>query len=74
MADLLVGLYENWLWLDARIEHISGEIEKIAQRQASCQRLMSVPGIGPMISTPWLQPLVMAKPSSVAEILAPGLA
>lgn len=51
MADLIVGLHEDWLWLDGRIEHISGEIEEIAQGQASCQRLMSVPGVGPMIST-----------------------
>jgi|SRR5262245_3233065 len=51
MADLIVGLYEDWLWLDQRIERISGKIEEIAQSQASCQRLMSVPGVGPMIST-----------------------
>jgi transposase len=51
MADLIVGLSEDWLWLDERIERIGGEIEKIARGQASCQRLMSVPGVGPMIST-----------------------
>ena len=51
MADLIVGLYEDWLWLDERIETVTGEIEKIAQSQVSCQRLMSVPGVGPMIST-----------------------
>ena len=49
--DLIVGLYEDWLWLDERIERISDEIEKIARAKLSCQRLMSVPGIGPMIST-----------------------
>jgi len=51
MSDLIIGLYEDWLWLDERIETITGEIEMIAKREANCQRLMSVPGIGPIIST-----------------------
>lgn len=51
MIELIVGLYEDWLWLDERIETITHEIEKISRREENCQRLMSVPGIGPMIST-----------------------
>ena len=51
MSDLIVGLYEDWLWLDERIETITAEIEKIAAEQAACTRLMSVPGVGPIIST-----------------------
>ena len=51
MHDLIVGLYEDWLWLDERIETITGEIEAISRREANCQRLVSVPGIGPIIST-----------------------
>lgn len=51
MADLIVGLYEDWLWLDERIETLSGEIDMIGKRDADCQRLMSIPGVGPMIST-----------------------
>ena len=51
MADLIVGLYQDWLWLDERIEAVSCEIEKISQNEANCRRLMSVPGIGPLIST-----------------------
>jgi transposase len=51
MADLIIGLYEDWLWLDERIETISREIEEISQNEANCRRLMSVPGIGPLIST-----------------------
>ena len=30
MTDLIVELYEDWLWLDERIETITSEIEKIA--------------------------------------------
>jgi len=51
MHDLIVGLHEDWLSLDERIKTITDEIESISQREANCQRLMSVPGIGPIIST-----------------------
>jgi transposase len=51
MSDLIVGLYEDWLWLDERIETVTREIGAISQRQEECRRLMSIPGIGPMIST-----------------------
>ena len=51
MSDLIVGLYEDWLWLDERIETITQEIEEISQREGNCLRLMSVPGVGPLIST-----------------------
>ena len=30
MSDLIVGLYEDWLWLDERIEALTGEIEQIS--------------------------------------------
>jgi transposase len=51
MGQLIVGLYEDWLWLDERIETITKEIEEISQSEANCQRLMSIPGVGPLIST-----------------------
>ena len=51
MSDLIVGLYEDWLWLDERIETLTGEIEQISHREANCKRLMSIPGVGPIIST-----------------------
>lgn len=51
MHDIIVGLYEDWLWLDERIDSITGEIKALSEREAHCRRLMSVPGIGPIIST-----------------------
>jgi transposase len=51
MSDLIVGLYEDWLWLDERIETVTKEIEEISQREGNCTRLMSVPGVRPLIST-----------------------
>ena len=51
MSDLIVGLYEDWLWLDERIETVTREIEELSEKEANCQRLMSIPGVGPLIST-----------------------
>ena len=42
---------DDWRRLDERIEGLSGEIEAIARQDAGCERLMSVPGIGPIISS-----------------------
>jgi len=51
MAKLIHGLYEDWCCLDERIETVTGEIEELRRIEPKCQRLMSVPGIGPLIST-----------------------
>ena len=37
--------------LDERIEGLSTEIEALARKDTGCERLMSVPGIGPIISS-----------------------
>ena len=36
---------------DERIEAVTSEIEELSHLEPKCQRLMSVPGIGPLIST-----------------------
>jgi transposase len=51
MAELIIGLYEDWLRLDERIDSITGAIEELSHSEANCRRLMTVPGIGPLIST-----------------------
>jgi transposase len=51
MSQLIAGLYYEWLWLDERIKAITKEIEETSQSEANCRRLMSIPGIGPLIST-----------------------
>jgi transposase len=51
MVRLITDLSEDWRRLDARIEAVSTEIENLAENDGSCQRLMSVPGIGPIISS-----------------------
>lgn len=51
MRALLNGLYGDWLWLDERIETVSREIEDISRMEENCANVMTIPGIGPLIST-----------------------
>jgi len=51
MVRIIEDLVGDWRRLDERIEGLSGEIEAIARQDVGCERLMSVPGIGPIIST-----------------------
>lgn len=51
MRRILIGLYGDWMGLDDRIEEVSQEIEEISRTEENCINIMTVPGIGPMIST-----------------------
>jgi transposase len=51
MLRTIEDLAGDWRRLDERIETLSREIETIARQDAGCDRLMSVPGIGPIISS-----------------------
>ena len=51
MRDLILGLYEDWIHLEQRIETLAGEIDQVGEKEANCQRRMRVPGIGRLIST-----------------------
>jgi transposase len=51
MLRILEDLSADWRRLDARIEGLTGEIETLARQDQHCERLMSVPGIGPIISS-----------------------
>src|SRR5258708_5128184 len=51
MVQGIEGLAGDWRRLDERIEGLSSEIETVARQDAGCERLMSVPGIGPIISS-----------------------
>jgi len=44
-------LAADWRLLDERIEELSGEITELAKQDSGCERLMSIPGIGPLISS-----------------------
>ena len=51
ILQMIQDLTSDWRRLDERIEGLSGEIEAIARHDIGCERLMSVPGVGPIISS-----------------------
>src|SRR5215831_16800732 len=51
MSRIIEALAGDWRYLDARIEGLSDEIETLARQDPHCERLMTVPGIGPIISS-----------------------
>jgi transposase len=51
MLHIIEDLAGDWRRLDERVEKLSSEIEAIARHDSGCDRLMSVPGIGPIISS-----------------------
>jgi transposase len=51
MVHIIEALAADWRRLDQRIEELSCEIDAIARQDAGCERLMTVPGIGPIISS-----------------------
>ena len=51
MVRIIEGLAGDWRRLDERVQDLSSEIDAIARQDSGCERLMSVPGIGPIISS-----------------------
>ncbi|WP_299958529.1 IS110 family transposase [uncultured Roseobacter sp.] len=51
MRKLILGLQQDWVWLDKRIDMTTAEIKDLSTSDDSCRRLMTIPGIGPLIST-----------------------
>ena len=51
IVRVISDLAEDWRRLDDRIDQLSSEIAVLARQDAGCERLMSVPGIGPIISS-----------------------
>src|SRR5204863_3295919 len=51
MLHVIEDLAQDWRQLDERIDRLSTEIATLAHEDAGAERLMSVPGIGPIISS-----------------------
>jgi transposase len=51
MIRIMEDLSGDWRRLDERIQHVTEEIEVLAQGSESCHQLMTVPGIGPLIAS-----------------------
>ena len=74
IVRLIIDLAEDWRRLDNRIATVSAEIEALAEQDGPCQRLMTVPGIGPIISSAVVAAIVMVAASSRGATSVLGLA
>ena len=51
MMRIIEDLASDWRRLDERIEGLSADITSLVEKAPACERLMTVPGIGPIISS-----------------------
>jgi transposase len=72
IVRLIADLREDWRRLDDRIATVSAEIEALVEEDGHCRRLMTVPGIGPIISSAVVAAIGDGAGFSRAAILAPG--
>lgn len=49
--ELLSGLWEEMIHLEQRVAEYDLQIELLSKQSDVCQRLMTIPGIGPMVAT-----------------------
>ena len=74
MIRIIEDLSGDWRRLDERIEHITAEIEVLAQGSESCRQLMTVPGVGPIIAMQWWLRSATALPLQKGATLRRGSA
>ena len=72
MVRIIEDLAADWRRLDERIEGLSGEIEALARQDVGCERLMTVPGIGPIISSAMVAAIGTGDGFSKAATSPPG--
>ncbi|HEY1577480.1 MAG TPA: IS110 family transposase [Terracidiphilus sp.] len=51
LRQLVDRLWQEWKALEEQIEALSRDIDGIAGQDAACQRLLDVPGVGPLVAT-----------------------
>src|SRR5262249_34070030 len=51
IVNLIAELVQDWRRLDERIAAVSADIESLVEQDEACQRVMTVPGVGPIISS-----------------------
>jgi transposase len=51
MFRLLGMLINEWHQIESDVDQLNSEIERIAERDHACQRLLTVPGVGPLTAT-----------------------
>ncbi len=51
IIHIIEGLCSDWRHLDTRVDDLTAQIETVAGGDEACQRVMSIPGIGPLTSS-----------------------
>ncbi len=51
MRALINRLRSHWLYLDEEVKFVSDDLERIAKSRDDCRRLLTVPGVGPLVAT-----------------------
>jgi transposase len=51
LRRLLEQLWQEWKSLEEQIQRLRDDIESIARQDDACQRLLTVPGVGPLVAT-----------------------
>src|SRR5262249_27338703 len=57
MIQMIEDLCADWRYRDERVETVSDEIKTLSEQDDGAKRLMTVPGIGPIISTATVAPI-----------------
>lgn len=51
MRRLIASLWEEWLSTDSAVKELTCNLERLAREDPACRRLMTVPGVGPLVAT-----------------------
>ena len=51
MRTLIYRLRERWIYLDQQIDEITAQLTQACEQSEACQRICTVPGIGPIVAT-----------------------
>jgi transposase len=51
MHSVIGSLWEEWLAADCAVKSLTRDLERLAQEDAACRRLMTVPGVDPLVAT-----------------------
>lgn len=51
MRRLITGLWDEWLSTDNAVKQLTRDLEGLAREDPACRRLMTVPGVGPLVAT-----------------------
>lgn len=51
MLRIVGDIVDDWKYLDDRIDRVTDEIEALTRTDVSCEQLMTVPGIGPIVAS-----------------------